>query len=372
MSLASTVSRVIDVPATHSSGVDRIWPAWTAAISSSRDSNRVPPAPAMNASPGWGMPAGLSDGRNTATRTATPTATRASRRGEASQARAIPTTALVAASRTTTVGEPMAGMSTNGMSRLPRIAPVVLTARSAPDSLPASERSSRSSADAVGKAMPSTIVTGRTTMIADRARRRQGLQRLARVQRLRDDEDTHQAQDGQHRDEQLAQGEDADRVAPTPADEVVDEGADGQAGQERGEDDREHVRRVAGPRGEQTGPRDLVAERGDARDEGDGQGEPDARAAVPLDGGGAAAAPTAALAVRPASATGSVAESARQPRCATSPATSEPTAPMASAPDSPTSSTRTSPARSVPMMAPTVLAAYSRPNDRLSDASLER
>ena len=53
MSLASTVSRVIDVPATHSSGVDRIWPAWTAAISSSRDSNSVPPAPAMKASPGW-------------------------------------------------------------------------------------------------------------------------------------------------------------------------------------------------------------------------------------------------------------------------------------------------------------------------------
>ena len=33
--LASTVSRVIDVPATHSSGVEWTWPASTVAISSS-------------------------------------------------------------------------------------------------------------------------------------------------------------------------------------------------------------------------------------------------------------------------------------------------------------------------------------------------
>ena len=46
MSLASTVSRVIEVPATHSSGVKLIWPAWTDAISSSVDSKSVPPADA--------------------------------------------------------------------------------------------------------------------------------------------------------------------------------------------------------------------------------------------------------------------------------------------------------------------------------------
>ena len=43
MSLASTVSSVIDVPATHSSGVERIWPAWTDAISSSVEAKTVPP-----------------------------------------------------------------------------------------------------------------------------------------------------------------------------------------------------------------------------------------------------------------------------------------------------------------------------------------
>ena len=53
MSLASTVSSVIDVPATHSSGVKLIWPAWTEAISSSVESNSWPPADAMYASFGW-------------------------------------------------------------------------------------------------------------------------------------------------------------------------------------------------------------------------------------------------------------------------------------------------------------------------------
>ena len=46
MSLASIVSSVIDVPATHSSGVKVIWPAWTDAISSSVDSKRRPPTDA--------------------------------------------------------------------------------------------------------------------------------------------------------------------------------------------------------------------------------------------------------------------------------------------------------------------------------------
>ena len=47
ISLASTVSSVIDVPATHSSGVERIWPAWTDAISSSVEAKSWPPSDAM-------------------------------------------------------------------------------------------------------------------------------------------------------------------------------------------------------------------------------------------------------------------------------------------------------------------------------------
>ena len=43
MSFASTVSSVIDVPATHSSGVTVTWPAWTEAISSSVEAKIVPP-----------------------------------------------------------------------------------------------------------------------------------------------------------------------------------------------------------------------------------------------------------------------------------------------------------------------------------------
>ena len=47
MSLASTVSSVIDVPATQSSGVALIWPAWTEAISSSVEAKSRPPFDAM-------------------------------------------------------------------------------------------------------------------------------------------------------------------------------------------------------------------------------------------------------------------------------------------------------------------------------------
>ena len=47
MSFASTVSRVIEVPATHSSGVAMTCPAWTEAISSSVEAKSVPPPTAM-------------------------------------------------------------------------------------------------------------------------------------------------------------------------------------------------------------------------------------------------------------------------------------------------------------------------------------
>ena len=67
------------------------------------------------------------------------------------------------------IGEPMVGIRTNGTTRLPTMAPVVLTASSDPDSPPAELASSRSSSDAAGKAMPRTIVTGSTTISADRS-----------------------------------------------------------------------------------------------------------------------------------------------------------------------------------------------------------
>ena len=64
-------------------------------------------------------------------------------------------------------GEPIVGMRTNGMTRLPRMAPVVFTPSSSPDSEPAVPRSSRRSSDAVGKASPITIVTGSTVSTAE-------------------------------------------------------------------------------------------------------------------------------------------------------------------------------------------------------------
>ena len=47
ISLASTVSSVMDVPATQSSGVAPTWPAWTEAISSSVEAKSRPPFEAM-------------------------------------------------------------------------------------------------------------------------------------------------------------------------------------------------------------------------------------------------------------------------------------------------------------------------------------
>ena len=59
ISFASMVSSVIDVPATQSSGVKVIWPAWTDAISSSVEAKSWPPsARCRPRSAGPGRPAG--------------------------------------------------------------------------------------------------------------------------------------------------------------------------------------------------------------------------------------------------------------------------------------------------------------------------
>ena len=83
MSFASTVSSVIDVPPTHSSGVCRIWPAWTEAISSSRDSNRSAPRSRMRATFGWTTTPGMSARTtiSTATMAPAPASTDAARSG---------------------------------------------------------------------------------------------------------------------------------------------------------------------------------------------------------------------------------------------------------------------------------------------------
>ncbi len=72
ISLASTVSRVMDVPATQSCGVAPTWPAWTDAISSSRDAKVSPPTDAMNATLGWTSTPGRTALTTIAIATATP------------------------------------------------------------------------------------------------------------------------------------------------------------------------------------------------------------------------------------------------------------------------------------------------------------
>ena len=81
MSLASTVRSVIEVPATHSSGVELIWPAWTDAISSSVEAKTVPPTERMNASFGWATLDGWSSSNPTTASTTTPAIAASRRRG---------------------------------------------------------------------------------------------------------------------------------------------------------------------------------------------------------------------------------------------------------------------------------------------------
>ena len=77
---------VIDVPATHNSGVDDFWPAWTDAISSSSDAKIRPPSDSMRVTFGCVMAPGRA-ARNTMTAMRPiPTVDSQRDRGDASQA----------------------------------------------------------------------------------------------------------------------------------------------------------------------------------------------------------------------------------------------------------------------------------------------
>ena len=165
MSFASIVSSVIDVPATHSWGVLRTCPAWTEAISSSADANSRPFICWIQRSFGCASAPGTSETTTIASTTMAPESAVTVARGAAMSASAIPTSALVRASSATTTGEPRSGMSTNGRTRLPTIAPVVFTPSRAPELVPARSAPSGRRADAAGNARPRTTVTGSTTTI---------------------------------------------------------------------------------------------------------------------------------------------------------------------------------------------------------------
>ena len=55
-------------------------------------------------------------------------------------------------------------------------------------------------------------------------------------------------------------GQEPQRIPEPRADGVEDQGADGDPGEERRQDHREDVGRVAGPGRQEPGPRDLVGE----------------------------------------------------------------------------------------------------------------
>ena len=72
----------------------------------------------------------------------------------------------------------------------------------------------------------------------------------------------------------LRPGDQEDRRADAAPEEAEQHGANGDAGEERHEDDREHVGGAAGPGADEAVPDDLVAERRQARDEREQEREP--------------------------------------------------------------------------------------------------
>ena len=168
MSLASTVSRVIDVPATHSSGVERTWPAWTDAISSSVEAKmRAADVARCSASFGWTTAPGRSDERRPTT------ASDAGRRRRpcSSAARRRPGPRPIAEARvddrqraTTTARRADGRHQDERDEQAAEDGPGVLDGEQRAR-LRARPRSPRRAAapTAVGNAMPSTIVTGSTT-----------------------------------------------------------------------------------------------------------------------------------------------------------------------------------------------------------------
>ena len=277
MSFASTVSSVIEVPPTHSSGVARS--DRPGRRRSRPRATRTASRPGRGCGPRWAGPRA----RGAAARTTISTAATPPAPAERDAA-AVGTTgeadaqgALVNASTTMIMGDPIVGMRTNGMTRLPRIAPVVFTPSSRPGLGPGLRRDRRAAAPRRSeRRIPSRSSPGGRSG----RRRRTGRRSTPAVAGssdawLRDDQDQSGDAEDRHGDLRARRGR--GRVLDPRAERVERGRAERDADQEQGQDDREDVGQPARSRREQPGPRDLVAKRGQAGDERDDQGQPDDR-----------------------------------------------------------------------------------------------
>ncbi len=168
MSLASTVSRVMEDPVTQRCLLPfASTPPWTDAISSSAVRRMVPPLRSIRATVGstnaW-PPATATTSRPMTTVPLPAIAARtAGRPSPPHSARTIARPAFTIATRASASGEPIRGITTNGMRNVPAMAPIVFEARSRPARPPTSRSDPATSADAAGKLRPMTKVAGRTT-----------------------------------------------------------------------------------------------------------------------------------------------------------------------------------------------------------------
>ena len=280
ISLASTVSSVIDVPATHSSGVKLICPAWTEAISSSVEAKTLAAGRCdvrlvgldEDARPDRG-----DDDDDRDQRRRSPRSSRPAGRGDPAPAERRSRRVAFTSARTAT-----------------------RTRR--PEQRDQDERHDQAAEDRADRVRreQSAGALGRHAIASS--------SRSAEVRREGDPEcDRHGQHDEERRPEQRPEG--LDRLArrrgtwprrgrstspaiasapamtwlaassrtgsPDPrAQDREEDRAQRDPDEEGRQDRREDVGRVARPRGEQPRPGDLVAERRQAGDEGDGQGEP--------------------------------------------------------------------------------------------------
>ena len=144
--------------------------------------------------------------------------------------------------------------------------------RRAPDSAPAAAGSSRAGAEAVGNAMPRSDRDRQDDEERRAEERRERLERVPGAGLPAATMTTTARAIARTRDHDLGHGQQRTGREARP-EEVEQHRPDGDADQEDREDHREHVGRVAGPRGEQPGPGHLVAERCQARDEREPEGE---------------------------------------------------------------------------------------------------
>ena len=194
----------------------------------------------------------------------------------------MPRTTLTSAMTPIASGEPIAGMTKNGTTNVPTIAPRVFAARSRPALVATLPSRPATSADEAGKLRPMTIVAGRTTTKTRQNRTliSPSMWPASTVNSTGSDRTKTTPARARKPTIDVGPREQRDRPPDPPPDEGEQHRADRDPAEEDDQDQGEDVRVVAGPRREETRPEDLVGEGRQAGDERDHEREARTRVLV--------------------------------------------------------------------------------------------